>query len=334
MSTFITERETPGKASVSAQITPRIYETDPTRQQYAWQPKGLPTEVRVDVEVMERLERESLEIFRAITSRGSEIGGILLGHVLPGSPRTVIVEDFEPVVCAHNRGPLYLLAEEEQQALRETIAKRNETTGPAVVGFFRSNTRSFLGMQDDDVALFDDLFPEEHNVFLMAKPFSRKPCQGSIFVREAKGMKTEASYLDFPFSKAELEKREELVPAIRVPSQPVKPVQAKISVRVQEMTEPVAAKPAKQAVKAKSPALYSLFASPENDPESGPVDLSKLEGLFHRAAHWADGPEEQASAVAPAFSFGIETEKRSKLGWLIPLGVAVVVGTVLYVVLH
>ena len=49
MSTFITERETPGKASVSAQITPRIYETDPTRQQYAWQPKGLPTEVRVDV---------------------------------------------------------------------------------------------------------------------------------------------------------------------------------------------------------------------------------------------------------------------------------------------
>src|SRR5512142_2921473 len=46
------------------------FETDPDRLQYAWEPAQAPITVRLDAELIERLEKASLEIFRAITSRG------------------------------------------------------------------------------------------------------------------------------------------------------------------------------------------------------------------------------------------------------------------------
>ena len=308
MATLFTERITPKETPVSAQATQRIYETDPSHQQYVWRPQGLGAEVRINAEVIERLERESVEIFRAITNRGSEIGGILLGHVLPGSPRAVIIEDFEAVECGYNRGPRYLLSEEEQQVLKERLANRKEGLG--VVGFFRSNTRSTLGMQEDDVALFDDLFGEENSVFMMAKPFSRKPSQGSIFIREAKGMKTEESYLDFVFSKAELEKRDELEAAIRVPSQPAKPPQTKISVRVKEMGQKASEKPVAESIIV----AESVVCTPEVEEQKSLIDVTKLEGLFRRASGQMDASEEQQPAAQGGFSFSIENQPRSKRG--------------------
>ncbi|MGA2436494.1 MAG: hypothetical protein ABSG25_14560, partial [Bryobacteraceae bacterium] len=194
-----------------------IVETDPVRLQYAWEPQQVPVSVRFAAELIERLERQSLEIFRAITSRGSEIGAILLGQVAPSRPPlTVIVEDYEPFVCSYSRGPSYLLSDQEREGLRAAVARRKATGGLSVVGFFRSNTRAALAMPDEDLSLFDEIFPEGHCIFAMAKPFSRKPCQGAVFVREGTFVKHDASYLEFPFSKAELETAGSLIPAIRL----------------------------------------------------------------------------------------------------------------------
>ncbi|MGD0201612.1 MAG: hypothetical protein ABSD27_12750, partial [Bryobacteraceae bacterium] len=209
----------PGPKAVPASgpAAPSVFETDPTRLEYVWEPEEAPISVRLGAELIERLEKESLEIFRAITNRGSEIGGFLLGHVLPAGPLTVVVEDYEPVACAYSLGPTFMLSGEEQQRMRETITRRRAAGGLAVVGFFRSNTRPALVMTEEDSVLFERLFPEEHNIFLMAKPYSRKPCQGAIFVREDRKVRCEASYLEFPFSRAELEKSGALEAAIRVP---------------------------------------------------------------------------------------------------------------------
>lgn len=192
-----------------------VLETDPTRLQYVWEPKEAPISLRIGVDLIERLEKESLEIFRAITNRGSEIGGILLGQVVHGAPLTVVVEDYEPVPCAYSLGPTFRLSEEEQQNLREMIA-RWRATGHLTVGFFRSNTRPTLALTEEDLALFHGFFPEDRNVFLLAKPFSRKPSRGAVFVREGRKIRSESSYLEFPFSKSELEKSGALQPAIRV----------------------------------------------------------------------------------------------------------------------
>ena len=234
---------------------PPVFETDPSRFEYLWNPKESPLSVRLGAEVIGRLEKESLDIFRAITNRGSEIGGLLLGRVAPGRPSIVIVEDFEPVVCAYTLGPTFLLSGEEQQRMREAISQRKPADDIQVVGFFRSNTRPVLSMAEEDSVLLDRLFPEEHHIFLLAKPFSRKPCQGAIFVREDRKFQGEASHLEFPFSKAELEKLGKLEPAIRVasgaagrvtPIRPPAPPSAPPPQKPAAMAPPVQSQPAPQ----------------------------------------------------------------------------------------
>ena len=199
---------------------PRNVEPDPEHPQFVWEPKGVPFSVRLDAGLIARLEKESLDIFRALTNRGSEIGGILLGQVLPGWPVSIVVSDYEPVVCAYTLGPSYLLSEEEQEKLAETIEKCQKPGGPSVVGFFRSNTRPALVLQDDDQDLFEEFFPEDHNIFLLAKPYSRKPCQGAIYVREGGKIRTDVSALEFAFSRPELEKLGALQPGLRLSSGP------------------------------------------------------------------------------------------------------------------
>jgi hypothetical protein len=199
---------------------PRNVEPDPEHPQYVWEPKGVPFSVRLDAGLIARLEKESLDIFRAITNRGSEIGGILLGQLLPGWPVSIVVSDYEPVACAYTLGPSYLLSEEEQEKLAETIETRQKAGGLSVVGFFRSNTRPALVLQDDDQDLFEEFFPEDHNIFLLAKPYSRKPCQGAIYVREGGKIRTDVSALEFAFSRPELEKLGALQPGLRLSSQP------------------------------------------------------------------------------------------------------------------
>jgi hypothetical protein len=234
---------------------PPVFETDPSRFEYLWNPKESPLSVRLGAEVIGRLEKESLDIFRAITNRGSEIGGLLLGRVAPGRPSIVIVEDFEPVVCAYTLGPTFLLSGDEQQRMREAISQRKPADDIQVVGFFRSNTRPVLSMAEEDSVLLDRLFPEEHHIFLLAKPFSRKPCQGAIFVREDRKFQGEASHLEFPFSKAELEKLGKLEPAIRVasgaagrvtPIRPPAPPSAPPPQKPAAMAPPVQSQPAPQ----------------------------------------------------------------------------------------
>jgi hypothetical protein len=198
----------------------RTIETDPSRPQFVWEPKGVPFSVRLSAELIERLEKESLDIFRAITNRGSEVGGILLGHVLPGWPVSIVVEDYEPVTCAYTLGPTYRLTEEEQERVEEAVEKRKAEGGLVTVGFFRSNTRATLALQEEDLDLFDEIFPEDHNVFLLVKPFSRKPCQGAVFVRQGGKVQSESSHLEFPFSRAELEKTGALQPGLKVSDKP------------------------------------------------------------------------------------------------------------------
>jgi hypothetical protein len=242
-----------------------VLEADPTRLQYVWEPKDAPIAVRIDAELIERLERESLEIFRAITNRGSEIGGVLFGRVVPGTPLTVVIKDYEPVVCAYTLGPVFRLSDTEQQTLKDTLARRRDA-GDLAVGFFRSNTRPTLAMAEEDIALFQAFFPEERNVFILAKPFSRKPCRGAIFFREGRKLRSESSHLEFSFSKAELEKSGELQPAMRVVRK-----EAGSARQSAQAAPPEAAKPAPRPPEpAAAPEVKPKVEPPAAESESTP----------------------------------------------------------------
>ncbi len=174
-------------------------------QYYRWEVSGKPLAIEIRLDVVERLDREVVQTFRAITSRGSEVGGLLLGRIRQQPRPTVVIEDYEPVACDYRRGPLYLLAEEDRTRLQEALARWSEQPPRdyVVVGFYRSNTRKELVLDDEDVALINQYFREPHHVFLLIKPFAAKANLAGFFLREGGQLPSESN-LTFPFNRAEL----------------------------------------------------------------------------------------------------------------------------------
>ncbi len=166
---------------------------------YLWEVAGKPVSVRIPYAVIDRMEHEAVESFRSLSSRGSEIGGLLFGFTQPGSPAAVTVEDYAPIPCDYSRGPLYRLSDADLARFAEAMAGNGH-----VVGFFRSHTRKGLSLDSDDLALMDGKFREPHHVALLIRPFATKPSTAGIFIREDGGIRGDASYLEFPFRSAAL----------------------------------------------------------------------------------------------------------------------------------
>src|SRR5215467_15321896 len=141
-------KSTASAGSVEIQGSPAAY--------YLWEFPEKPVSVRLSLDVVDRLERDVLESFRAITARGSEVGGLLLGRSETGATTNTIIENYELFHCDYTRGPLYLLSEEEKSRLEDVIRRKKSIPGQAgsVVGFFRSNTRKDLVLDEEDLDMF------------------------------------------------------------------------------------------------------------------------------------------------------------------------------------
>src|SRR5208283_2422949 len=145
-----------------------------------------------------RLESQAVENFRSLSSRGSEIGGILLGSVKPGSPAVVTVSDFELIPCDYSRGPLYRLSDADLRRFEEAIEKYGSGMGPRAIGYFRSQTRKGLSLDAEDLAFFEPRFLEPQHIVLLIRPFATKASTAGIFIRENGRIGGDASYLEFP----------------------------------------------------------------------------------------------------------------------------------------
>src|SRR5450759_56018 len=170
---------------------------------YLWEVPQKPVSVRIPFSLIDRLEREAVENFRSLTSRGSEIGGLLVGDVSPGSPLVVSIADYELIACDYSRGPLYRLSDADmgrfEQAIQQWLA-----AGRGVAGFFRSHTRKGISLDADDLAFFQARFRDPHHVALLVRPFATKASTAGIFIWENGKVNGEASYLEFPFRSSEL----------------------------------------------------------------------------------------------------------------------------------
>ena len=168
---------------------------------YVWEAPGKPVSVRISLQVVDRLDRAAVETFRSISSRGSEIGGLLFGSVIPGTPVVASIDDYEPISCDYSRGPLFHLSDADGGRL-QTVLARCAKDGVRVVGFFRSHTRKGLSLDADDLALMESHFRDPQAVALLVRPFATKPSMGGIFIREDGQTPGEASCLEFPFQSA------------------------------------------------------------------------------------------------------------------------------------
>lgn len=273
----------------------------PPPPSYLWEVSNKPVSVRFSLETVDRLEREVVESFRSLTSRGSEIGGLLLGNVQNGNPSRVSIEAYELVPCDYVRGPLYQFSEADTERFERAVEQRNAAGGLKVIGYFRSHTRKALGLDAEDMAFFTGHFREAHQIALLIRPYASKPSTGGVFIREGGVVRGEASYQEFPFRRSELERlpqpeskpapekpaaeaappenaskpipRAQIVPIasrreIATPPPAVEP-EAPVKPRFTEkppMAEPAAAKPAPPPARPPLPS-YEKPAPPESQAE-------------------------------------------------------------------
>src|ERR1017187_6301138 len=171
---------------------------------YIWQVPQKPIAVRLPLALIDRLEQQTVESFRSLTSRGSEIGGLLLGGIAPGNPATVSVEDFELIQCDYSRGPLYRLSDADMSRFERAIEQHGSGAGLRVAGYFRSHTRKGLSLDAEDVAFFEPRFHDPNHIVLLVRPFATKASAAGIFIRENGRISGDLSLLEFPFRSSEL----------------------------------------------------------------------------------------------------------------------------------
>jgi periplasmic protein TonB len=211
----------------------------PASPAYTWTVPQKPVAVQIPVELMEKLEREAVENYRSLTSRGSEIGGVLFGTVTPGNPALVEIESYESVPCEYAVGPLYRLTEPELVRLDQAVGQKR-ANGIEPVGFFRSHTRKGLSLDASDLAVLDSRFSGPHQIALVIRPSATKASTGGIFIRENGTVRGEASYLEFPLrvsrdgaAKHSAAPEGEVAGPRAVPAAPAVPAAAKPVARAQ-----------------------------------------------------------------------------------------------------
>lgn len=178
---------------------------------YVWEVPGKAVTVQLNLELIDRLSSVVMTGFGAIPRRGAEVGGILIGEVLPdkdpASSKPVIrIDDFEPVACSYKRGPSFLLSEADAAAFGEAWEKWKPEPGKQqyAVGHYRSNTRDQATVADEDRELFAKYFPPPGNVMLFVKPHAAKPTVAG-FITYENGNLEDSSALEFPFRRYEVE---------------------------------------------------------------------------------------------------------------------------------
>lgn len=188
----------------TAQLPPEPGTVPP--KHYIWEVPGKRVTIHLDFTVIDRMVQEVMRGFGAIPRRGAEVGGVLLGRAEAGDRIVVYIEDFEPVLCEHRRGPSYLLSETDMGRFADAVARNRFSPQKAVyaVGCYRSHTRDGLNLTPEDLAHFDAYFLDVSDVFLLIKPFATKVSQAGFFFREDDGIRVDSSYLEFPFRRKEL----------------------------------------------------------------------------------------------------------------------------------
>ncbi len=297
---------------------------------YLWQVPGKPVSVELDIDNVDRLSQEIMRGFGVVPRRGVEMGGILLGSVqaTPTGHR-VVVEDFEPVPCQHAQGTSWLLSGEEQVLFEDTLARWAPAEGKRTyaVGFYRSHTREGLGMTAEDQSMFHQYFRDPASIVLLVKPFATRTGVAGIFFREATALKSDASYLEFPFHPRELSGES---PALVSPAQSSPGPEANFTAPVpgSHRAERHGITELNLAAPLNSPAIKNLRTasqSPRN-PKGG-LNMATASNSLMQDSFTSD----QLSFGIPTATRDVVSGQRRKTGWVwIPLSfVFVLVGLVL-----
>jgi DNA-binding CsgD family transcriptional regulator len=166
---------------------------------YVWQVHGKPVMVHLNLDVVDRLQQDLFEA----TYYGNEVNGILLGGVaVTGSRLTFFLEDYE-LVSDNTPNGSSALAKQKQLA---DIAARWKAKGGErhAIGLFRSQTRGWLALAEQDIDTAKCLFPRTDNIFLVVRSSPGAEPRAGFFFWEENHIRANESYSEFAFDSSVL----------------------------------------------------------------------------------------------------------------------------------
>lgn len=165
-----------------------------------WAPPESIVAVEYSLSAIEEIRQVVAEGFQRFARGGIEVGGVLYGTFEGSATRILAVRQ---IACEHLTGPSFQLSEKDRAALTEQLQSERtdqQLEGYQPLGFYVSHTRSDIALLPREFELFNERFPEPHQVVMVVRPGRGGKMRAGFFVREADGsIKADRSYLDFDF---------------------------------------------------------------------------------------------------------------------------------------
>jgi hypothetical protein len=181
--------------------------------------------IRLDHQVVQRVNIDVMRGFGVTRRRGTETGGLLIGKIDRRAEPVIHIQDFEVVPCEYASGPSYVLSANDRKRFQDAVARWQPSLERDLyaIGYFRSHTREGFGLDDHDTELFREFFRDPLDVALLVKPFATRTATAGLFLQENGVLAAEKCAVEFPFSGGPLRK-EEAPPEPAAPAPVPKPV--------------------------------------------------------------------------------------------------------------
>jgi len=226
---------------------------------------------------------EIMRGFGVTRRRGTESGGILLGHVQNGAGAAITIDEFEAVPCEYAFGPSYVLSPNDQPRLADALTRWQDAESELrPLGLWRSHTREGLTLEQADADLFEAQFRKHGRLVLLLKPFgTRPPTAGVVFPKKGK-LPVGPAPFEFPFSPSldhvtsapeSITGTTESVTRAEEPVRQVEPLPVSVLVPLETVGQPAALEsaPSETAV------------SPGPEPQVEPSETAEVPVLPERA---------------------------------------------------
>jgi hypothetical protein len=274
---------------------------EPVNTFLSWTPPGKSIVIRLDHDVVQRLNVDVMRGFGVTRRRGTETGGLLIGTIdRKAQPVALHIQDYEAVPCEYSSGPSYVLSASDKQKFQAAVERWQPSLERDLyaVGYFRSHTREGFSLDAADSELFREFFRDPLDIALLVKPFATRAATAGLFLQEKGVLVTDRCQVEFSFSDPG-KQREQKPPEVSQPDATRKPM-------------PVAVPPAsasapsiKPAATPKPPATRPPIPSPVAAPRERPMFAPQESSPWGRRLAWtAFGIALLAFGGACGFEYG------------------------------
>jgi hypothetical protein len=146
-----------------------------------------PLRIEYSRAAMEEIRQRARQGLMAAPRVGMGVGGLLLGVRENGRIRLL---DSVEIPCSHSGGPSFNLTEEEKREGHAMIAEVGAASASGrvdVIGWYCSKTRGYATLNESDLSLYAELFPDSWHIALVVRPSAADPMRAAFFFRDENG---------------------------------------------------------------------------------------------------------------------------------------------------